>query len=161
MTAANLRDFTNTSTDGGISRYGATRTTQHQVTLTRDHELTTAQRVPPEGPRLYGILFQHPHAPIHTYPPAASKLTRHHQRKKAAISSRSTTVMTATSPKVASWQCCAAPQRELGVLGLWGNAPNRSSRTEGPERLASLEQTQPYHEVCGMGAWRAWSALES
>lgn len=69
--------------------------------------------------------------------------------------------MTATSPKVASWQCCAAPQRELGVLGLWGNAPNGSSRTEGSERLASLEQTQPYHEVCGMGAWRAWFLLSN
>lgn len=58
--------------------------------------------------------------------------------KEAAISSRSTPGDDGDKPKVASWRCYAASQRDLGVLGPWGNAPNGSSRAEGPERLADI-----------------------
>lgn len=85
---------------------------------------------------MYGILFQHPHAPIHTYPPAASELTRHRQRKRSSHKQQVHAGDDGDKPKVASWRCCAAPQRELGVLGPWGNARNGSSRADGPERLA-------------------------
>lgn len=108
---------------------------------------------------MYGILFQHPHGPIHTYPPAASKLTRRHQRKEAAISSRFDDGDDGDKPKSGELAVLCCPPERAGRSGPLGNAPNGSSRAKGPERLASLEQTQPYHEVCGMGAWRAWSLL--
>lgn len=48
--------------------------------------------------------------------------------KEAAINSRSTTVMTATSP---TWRAGSAVPQRAGVLGLWGTA-----RTVRQERKA-------------------------
>lgn len=130
MTAVNLRDFINT-TDRGIWRYRSSRTTQYQVTLTQTMSLLLHQRVPLKGQNRMESCFS-VHTFIHTYPPAASKLTWHHER-----SSRKQQVHDGDDgdkPNVVGWQCCAPES-----WAFWASGERRERFVKnGRPRAASM-----------------------
>lgn len=75
-------------------------------------------------------------APIHTYPPAASKLTRRHQRKEAAISSRPNDGDDGDKPKSGELAVLCCPLKGAGRSGPLGRRPERFVESGGP-RAAS------------------------
>lgn len=52
------------------------------------------------------------------------------------------------------WQCCAPESWAFWASGEWRERFVKNGR---PRAASMLEQTQPYHEVCGMCAWQAWA----
>lgn len=92
------------------------------------------------------------HTFIHTYPPATSKLTWHPER-----SSHKQQVHDGDDgdkPNVAGWQCCAP---ESWAFWASGERRERFVKNGRPRAASKPEPTQPYHEVCGMGAWQSWA----